>query len=52
MEFKLNMWLVVTILDGTEIYEGKEGLFMVMVVIPALRALRQKSHKFSAKLAT
>ena len=40
------------ILDDTEIYGGKEGLFMVLVINPALRTLRQKSHKFNAKLAT
>lgn len=38
------MWLVATTLGDIETYGGKEGLFMVMVVISALRTLKQKSQ--------
>lgn len=38
------MWLMATTLGDTEPYGGKEGLFMVMVVISALRTLKQKSQ--------
>lgn len=44
LSLSIYMWLVATILGDIETYGAKEGLFMVMVALSALRTLKQKSQ--------